>query len=74
MPIYEYYCQDCQAEFEALRSIQEADAPISCSKCKGEHTARKISKFFAQSGGRVLTGGNGGCSSCSGGTCSTCGG
>jgi putative FmdB family regulatory protein len=74
MPIYEYYCQDCRAEFEALRSIKDADALIRCKKCNGEHTSRKISVFFAQSGGQVIAGGNGGCSTCSSGSCSTCGG
>jgi len=74
MPIYEYYCLDCQAEFEALRPIKDADSPIACSKCQGEHTSRKISVFFAQSGGQVIAGGNSTCSSCSSSSCATCGG
>jgi putative FmdB family regulatory protein len=73
MPIYEYYCLDCRDHFEAVRSIKDADALIRCVKCGGEQTSRKISVFYAQSAGRVVAGGNGGCSSCSGGACSTCG-
>ena len=74
MPIYEYICQDCGNKFDVLRSMQNADAPIACSRCQGERTQRQLSVFFAQSGGRVVAGGNNGsCSSCSGGSCSTCG-
>jgi putative FmdB family regulatory protein len=74
MPLYEYSCLDCQSEFEVLRPISEADAPIACEHCHSQHTSRRLSLFFAQSGGHVLRGASGGsCSSCSGGSCSTCG-
>jgi putative FmdB family regulatory protein len=72
MPLYEYICKDCGKEFDAIRSIKDSDAPIECDECHGEHTSRKISLFFAQSGGRVVAGGGGGCSSCAGGACSSC--
>lgn len=74
MPIYEYVCLECGNRFDALRSMKEADAPIECQRCKSEHTSRLLSVFFAQSGGRVVTAGNtNACSSCSGGSCATCG-
>jgi len=28
MPLYEYYCADCDIKFEALRRISQADSPI----------------------------------------------
>lgn len=72
MPIYEYVCLDCRTRFDALRSMQDADRPIACSKCQGEHTSRTISVFFAQSDGRTVTATSSGCGSCGGGACSTC--
>ncbi|HEY70063.1 MAG TPA: zinc ribbon domain-containing protein [Anaerolineae bacterium] len=73
MPIYEYECQDCQQRFEALRRMTDADAAIACEHCGSGNTKRALSVFFAQSGGKVIAGSNGNCSSCTGGTCSTCG-
>jgi len=73
MPIYEYHCQDCQAEFELIRSIRDADAPLPCTKCQGENITRKLSLFNATSNGRSLSGTTGGCGTCAGGTCSSCG-
>jgi putative FmdB family regulatory protein len=74
MPLYEYICKECGYHFEVLRPIKDADKPIACRRCASETTERQISVFFAQSGGRVVAGGNGGgCAGCSGGSCSTCG-
>ncbi len=74
MAIYEYVCQDCQYKFEAIRLMKDADAPINCEHCQSTKTSRSISLFAAQSGGRVIAGGNGGCAECSSGSCSSCGG
>jgi len=74
MPIYEYVCHDCGAQYEVVRPIKDADAPINCKKCESTNTARGISVFFAQSGGKVLAGSSTGCAGCSSTTgCSTCG-
>jgi putative FmdB family regulatory protein len=73
MPIYEYMCLDCGTKFEILRSMKDADNPVLCEECEGEHTSRQLSVFFAQSGGRVVTATGSGCSSCSGGSCASCG-
>jgi putative FmdB family regulatory protein len=72
MPIYEYTCTDCGETFEVVRRIKDADAPIECSQCKSDHTARIISVFFAQSGGKVVAGSSPGCAGCSGGSCASC--
>ena len=72
MPIYEYICLDCGKRFEQMRSIKEADSPIACQDCAGQHTSRALSVFFASSGGRAVAGGGGGCASCSGGSCASC--
>jgi putative FmdB family regulatory protein len=76
MPLYEYYCADCEIKFEALRKMSQADAPIACVRCKGMNTSRAISLFSAVSKGsgesRSL-GSNSGCASCSATSCATCG-
>ena len=33
MPLYEYYCADCQTKFETLRPMSKADEPIQCKQC-----------------------------------------
>ncbi|HWQ03945.1 MAG TPA: zinc ribbon domain-containing protein [Longilinea sp.] len=73
MPIYEYICQDCGKKFDAIRSMKDSDAPISCKNCHGANTRRALSVFYASSEGRSVTHNDGGCGSCSGGTCSSCG-
>jgi putative FmdB family regulatory protein len=73
MPIYEYICLDCGERFEAIRLMKDADAIIECQECRSEHTSRLLSLFNAQSGGRVVAGGNSYCASCSSGSCATCG-
>ena len=72
MPIYEYTCADCGTKFEVVRLIKDADKPTTCQQCKGEHTARNISVFFAQSGGKVVAGTSSGCAGCAGGSCASC--
>lgn len=47
MPLYEYYCSDCNETFEALRPMAEADTVITCSDCGGEHTSRALSLIAA---------------------------
>ena len=83
MPIYEYVCLDCKKEYEILCSFNEADHPMPCDECGGENVKRKLSVFYAQSGGSTISarpgsaaragGAGGGCSSCAGGNCSSCG-
>lgn len=74
MPIYEYICLDCGKRFEELRPMRDADAPIACADCESQHTSRMLAVFYAQSGGKVVAGGNGsGCAGCAGGSCASCG-
>lgn len=74
MPIYEYICQDCHHEFDLLRPMSQADAPMACGKCGGENIKRKISVFFAESGGKAMAGmSEPSCGSCGSGDCGHCG-
>jgi len=74
MPIYEYVCLNCKHEFEAIRPMSQADRPMTCAKCGGEEIKRKLSMFYAESGGRAVSGSAApACGGCAGGNCQTCG-
>jgi putative FmdB family regulatory protein len=73
MPIYEYVCLDCRTRFETLRPMRDADQPIACINCAGEHTARCLTVFYARSSQGSLVGSSSGCASCSSSSCATCG-
>jgi len=73
MPLYEYYCSECNTKFDALRAMSKADDPIPCVKCESLHTSRVISLFAAFSNGTAVVGTGGGCATCGTHACSTCG-
>jgi putative FmdB family regulatory protein len=77
MPLYEYYCDDCQTTFEVLRSFSQADEPVLCSECRGSHTRRAMSLFCAVSKGgdsgessRSIAGSS--CAGCAAASCASC--
>ena len=49
MPIYEYYCEDCQHQYEAIRPASQMDEPSPCPKCSGPGK-RKLSVFSFKNG------------------------
>jgi putative FmdB family regulatory protein len=52
MPVYEYYCSDCHAKFEALRPMSAAAEPMECSTCgTTKHVNRTLSTFARMAGG-----------------------
>ena len=73
MPLYEYYCTDCQTKFDALRPMSKADVAIQCKNCESMKTSRALSLFasISKSGDSTpqpMSGGfGGGC--CGGGAC-----
>jgi putative FmdB family regulatory protein len=62
VPIYEYYCPDCDGEFEKLVKLAEANAVQDCPECGSRHTRKKLSTF--------ATGGSSTSKSVSAGSCS----
>ncbi len=44
MPIYEYYCDHCQTEFELIRPGSKMDEPAPCANC-GRPAKRQITQF-----------------------------
>ena len=64
MPLYEYCCQKCGAQFEMLVSLSSDKKP-ACESCGSEDLKKLISKPAA-------TGKD--CGSCSASSCSGCSG
>lgn len=67
MPIYEYYCPECEVEFEKLVRMADAHVQPDCPECGGRHTQKKLSTF-AMSGSTVKGG------AASAGAAASCGG
>jgi putative FmdB family regulatory protein len=74
MPIYEYICDDCQAEFEKL--VLNKQQEIACPKCASKKNSIQLSVFATSNGSAngssakpsaSFSGGGGG--SCCGGGC-----
>lgn len=52
MPIYEYFCPHCKAEFELRRSFSQADATALCPDCRSE-AQKLMSSFACKTGGNI---------------------
>ena len=48
MPVYEYYCKNCEIEYELMRSVSHIDEPAFCSTC-GQPGQRLLSHFSFKS-------------------------
>ena len=66
MPIYEYRCKQCEAEFE--KYVAGAAAAVACPTCQSPEVMRKLSMFGTRTAGAfqpsALPGGG-----CCGGGC-----
>lgn len=70
MPIYEYACNECREEFEKLVF---SGTVVLCPKCSSGNIRKKMSTFGMGGTEKPSAGpAASGCSSCSGGSCSTC--
>jgi putative FmdB family regulatory protein len=76
MPIYEYYCERCDREFETL--VFRSSDSVVCPTCSGENVQRVLSVFGFKSGGEKgaassrMGSGSSGCSGCTASNCSSC--
>jgi len=74
MPIYEYYCEDCEHSFEALVHPGRSE-DATCPQCHGAHLSREMSVFASARSGDSVGSGNGftpsgaGGGGCCGGSC-----
>ena len=66
MPMYEFQCKKCGAEFEELCSMTEADSgKVECPECGANKSEKQMSTFAAGTGslGGGDFGGGPGCGS-----------
>ncbi|MBN2344901.1 MAG: zinc ribbon domain-containing protein [Candidatus Aminicenantes bacterium] len=73
MPVYEYKCRKCGAEFEKFFRSLAAAKNVKCEKCGSSQVTKLITCCSVSSRGKG--GGSdssSSCGSCSGDTCSTC--
>jgi len=66
MPLYEYICEECSAEFEKMMRFDQADQKPVCPDCQSGNTRKKLSIFSSKGAGTVSLG-NVSSSSCSSG-------
>lgn len=76
MPLYEYYCRQCEAKFELLRPMSRSEEPASCPS--GHPGAQRVLSLFAafssgEAGTTTAVGGSSACGGCAGGHCASCG-
>lgn len=75
MPIYEYFCENCQKKYEIL--IFSSEEKVTCPLCGKNNLTRLFSRFAFSSGGKNTANkpasGTSSCATCSGGDCSACG-
>lgn len=59
MPIYEYFCQDCEKKFEIKATIQEKEKglKVKCPTCGSNKTIQVLGSFFTFSKGSGNSGG-----------------
>jgi putative FmdB family regulatory protein len=71
MPIYEYVCDECKAQFEKI--VINKQQEISCPKCASKKATIQLSVFATAGGNGSSTSfsgsGSGGGGSCCGGGC-----
>jgi putative FmdB family regulatory protein len=72
MPIYEYICDNCQAEFEKL--VLNKQQEIACPKCAGTKATIQLSVFATTNGSSNGASAKSSASSSGGGGGSCCGG
>ncbi|HEY4328439.1 MAG TPA: zinc ribbon domain-containing protein [Phycisphaerae bacterium] len=61
MPIYEYHCQACDADFEQMTTMSSRDDKHHCPTCGSKKTGRKLSVVAVGAGAeKSPVGGNGG--------------
>jgi putative FmdB family regulatory protein len=77
MPIYEFKCEDCDEEFEAL--VFRSDETVPCPGCKGDHIKRLLSACAYKTGSGSSDGaysapstGSSGCAGCTSSNCASC--
>lgn len=69
MPLFDFVCRACGAQFEFL--VRGGEKP-ACPRCQSTDLAKQMSTFAARTGGGGSGGGGSKCAGCKGGSCRTC--
>jgi len=75
MPIYEFHCEKCDADFEQLFRSMDGEPKARCPRCGGARTHRKLSLFgmsVARGRGEAAAPSRSSCSSCTRSSCAGC--
>ena len=48
MPLYEYFCDDCQSEFTLLQPASVNKAETTCTECGSARVTHKFSTFTSK--------------------------
>ena len=67
MPIYEYRCKQCEADFE--KYVPGAATAVACPTCASEQVMKKLSVFGLKTVGALQSSGMSGGVGCCGGGC-----
>jgi len=75
MPLYEYYCSQCETRFELLRPMSRSDDLTSCPN--GHEGAQRVLSVFSAvskgaAGETASIAGGASCDTCTSSSCSTC--
>jgi putative FmdB family regulatory protein len=70
MPIFRYRCNKCSREFDFLSGMTRIEPELKCPSCNSKEVEKLLSGFRIR--GRGGEGSSPGCSTCSGGDCSSC--
>lgn len=73
MPIYEYHCNSCGADFEKL--VFSAKPAVACEKCGSSKTEKLLSRFGmgrSPNAPSSSSSGSSGCGGCSSSSCAGC--
>ncbi len=71
MPIYEYKCCGCGADFEKL--VMSSSTKIECPACKSEQVQKKLSVFGMSGVEKPFAGtSSASCASCTKAQCTSC--
>ncbi|MCP4715284.1 MAG: zinc ribbon domain-containing protein [Deltaproteobacteria bacterium] len=73
MPIYEFHCIKCGAEFEEI--VHSNDFSISCPACSATEVKKLMSAFSVKGSSKSAEGASssGGCAACTSKNCTSCG-
>lgn len=70
MPIFEFYCDKCDKEFETLVFGKEKAV---CPGCQTKDVKKLLSAASHKSGGEFTSAHGSGCGSCTSASCGSCG-